>query len=128
MNKKVLTLCAGFLLAGGLVNFASADNLSDYKGTKVTEWENGTYLLVQEEATGSFALGVFEENGTVTTDVVNIASTDVAYEDIENYLWTVTQVELSAASTPEDQRQYGYVLQNAATGLYLRNDGTTRCL
>ena len=128
MNKKVLTLCAGFLLAGGLVNFASADNLSDYKGTKVTEWENGTYLLVQEEATGSFALGVFEENGTVTTDVVNIASTDVAYEDIENYLWTVTQVELSAASTPEDQRQYGYVLQNAATGLYLRNDGTTTTL
>ena len=43
MNKKVLTLCAGFLLAGGMLSSVSAEKLSDVA-------DNGKYYLMKRVA------------------------------------------------------------------------------
>ena len=46
MNKKVLTLCAGFLLAGGMLSSVSAENISELTEGKyykiVRTWERAT--------------------------------------------------------------------------------------
>lgn len=44
MNKKVLTLCAGFLLAGGMLSSLSAEKLSEVA-------DNGKYYKMQRKAT-----------------------------------------------------------------------------
>ena len=49
MNKKVLTLCAGFLLAGGLFSTANAIDLRDakagqyYQLKRTAQFQNGPW-------------------------------------------------------------------------------------
>ena len=119
MNKKVLTLCAGFLLAGGLVNFANADDLSKYRGDKVTTLGSDSYFLTLDQGGVSFAYGVFEnEDGTYKEDVNKMGSeNNVDFENLNNYLWKVTEIETSAVGAAN--KTYGYALQNAETGKYL---------
>ena len=143
MNKKVLTLCAGFLLAGGLVNFVSAENLKDYQSTdKVTEIGSDAYFLVMEQGGYSYAYGSYvDADNKIQQDVNRMGEeNEVKFEDLNRFMWKVTEIELSAAGTAEASKTYGYALQNVATGKYLsiaangtisfvdkydRNDNTT---
>ena len=121
MNKKVLTLCAGFLLAGGLVNFTSAEdvtigNLSQKVGYLKG---NGDYFFF---ANGDLFYG-FEkqEDGTIKEKVVE-KNWNIPEEDVKNYLWKVDSVALDGAS----KTVWAYSLVNEGTGKQLVfKSGTT---
>ena len=81
MNKKVLTLCAGFLLAGGMLSSVSAEKISDvadngkyYKIQRVqyygTGWEDDQskrYLDQNGEVSGIAEAAVADDYWTVIT-------------------------------------------------------------
>ena len=69
MNKKVLTLCAGFLLAGGMLSFLSAEQLSAVAGNgKYYKMEEGAYItnIASAPVKGSW---VKDKNGTWFLDL-----------------------------------------------------------
>ena len=114
MNKKVLTLCAGFLLAGGLANFANAEDvvLQDISQKVGYLQGNGNYFFF---VSNDNVYG-FEENadGTYKEKVAGLNWT-IDSEDVKDFLWTVDSVALDGAA----QSQWAYRLVNAATGKQL---------
>ena len=69
MNKKVLTLCAGFVLAGGMLSSLSAEQLSVVAGNgKYYKMEEGAYItnIASAPVKGSW---VKDKNGTWFLDL-----------------------------------------------------------
>ena len=123
MNKKVLTLCAGFLLAGGLNAFAESLPIggpaSEIKGD---QW----YYLVDNQGS-KWVYGFLQDENDenkVIESVIPLNENGLEEGDYNNYLWKVELVTLSAANqTPV---KYGYKLTNKATNrqLFFNTDGT----
>ena len=111
MNKKVLTLCAGFLLAGGLVNFASAEDVTIGDLSQKVGYlkGNGDYFFF---ANGDLFYG-FEkqEDGTFKEKVVE-KNWNIPEEDVKNYLCKVDSVALDGAS----KTVWAYSLVNVGAG------------
>ena len=111
MNKKVLTLCVGFLLAGGLVNFASAEDVTIGDLSQKVGYlkGNGDYFFF---ANGDLFYG-FEkqEDGTFKEKVVE-KNWNIPEEDVKNYLWKVDSVALDGAS----KTVWAYSLVNVGAG------------
>ena len=123
MNKKVLTLCAGLFMAGGFVNFASAEKLADFKGEVVKEVGGDAYFLLMEEKGSFYAYGLTDEDGDgkYTEDVIKLDDTedDVDLENIKNYTWFVEEDYILVKENGKTEKQYIYALKNAGSGKYL---------
>ncbi len=123
MNKKVLTLCAGLFMAGGFVNFASAEKLVDFKGEVVKEVGGDAYFLLMEEKGSFYAYGLTDEDGDgkYTEDVIKLDDTedDVDLENIKNYTWFVEEDYILVKENGKTEKQYIYALKNAGSGKYL---------
>ena len=123
MNKKVLTLCAGFLLAGGLNAFAESlpvgGPASEIKGD---QW----YYLVDNQSSKWVYGFLQDENDAnkVIESVIPLDEDELKEGEYNNYLWKVEVVTLSAANDPDVK--YGYKLTNKATNrqLFFNTDGT----
>ena len=99
MNKKVLTLCAGFLLAGGLTVPAFAETFEEV-AKDAANLENQYYRVRVQEG-GSIA----DNSGWLDAD-----SKDGWSKDIDNStLWTVKKV-------PGQNGTYGFQLISVLTG------------
>ena len=87
MNKKVLTLCAGFLLAGGMLSTLSAENLS-------TVADNGKYYKIMMGAwiDMSQASGWQTGNGSDTYLDLNDSGVGAVANASDDY-WKVVTVE-----------------------------------
>ena len=59
MNKKVLTLCAGFLLAGGMSAFAESFPIGSSMVTGADFKDGGSYYLVNTINGDNYAYGFF---------------------------------------------------------------------
>ena len=123
MNKKVLTLCAGFLLAGGLNAFAESLPIDGPASEiKSDQW----YYLVDNQST-KWVYGFLQDENDenkVIESVIPLKASDLEEGEFNNYLWKVELVTLSAANqTPV---KYGYKLTNKATNrqLFFNTDGT----
>ena len=94
MNKKVLTLCAGFLLAGGLFSTANAIDLRNakagqyYQLKRTAQFQNGTWI---DAASTDYYL--VSNQGKVMLE--QIATPHPA---IENTYWTIEVKENQAAN------------------------------
>ena len=93
MNKKVLTLCAGFLLAGGLVNFASAEDvtigaLSEKVGYLAG---NGDYFFF---VNSDKAYGFEEQKDGSIVEKSTPLNWNINEDAVDNYLWKVDSVAL----------------------------------
>ena len=124
MNKKVLTLCAGFLLAGGLNAFA--EKLP--QGGVAEKLEGGNYYLVNTIEGNQWVYGFEQDENdpkTVKEVYVKLDDDSVDPEDFNNYLWTVTEKTLNIK-----EGHVGYVLKNVATGrtLTFTSNGTVDCV
>ena len=110
MNKKVLTLCASFLLAGGLNAFA--EKLP--QGGVAEKLEGGNYYLVSNVGGEDRVYG-FKQDPNDEKKVIEVATTldatNVDPEDFNNYLWTISKVNLDIK-----EGYVGYTLTNVATG------------
>ena len=111
MNKKVLTLCAGF-----------AESLP--KGDVADKLEGGNYYLVNKIGTSQYAYGLKQDENDpnkVEEVYVEWGKENVEPEDFNNYLWTVTEITLNA-----DGSHVGYKLFNVGSQKYLifNEDGT----
>ena len=112
MNKKVLTLCAGFLLAGGLVNFANAE--VDLAGAAK---DGGYYYVRVLGETAEFNKAVEEANVLSLANGVLSHTSDVTESDA--LMWTVEETTVNGTTV--------YALKNKA-GQYLcftTPEGTT---
>ena len=124
MNKKVLTLCAGFLLAGGLNAFA--EKLP--QGGVAEKLEGGNYYLVNTIGGNQWVYG-FEQDendpNTVKEVYVKLDDNSVDPEDFDNYLWSVTEKTINIK-----EKHVGYILKNVATGrtLTFTPQGTVDCV
>ena len=124
MNKKVLTLCAGFLLAGGLNAFA--EKLP--QGGVAEKLEGGNYYLVNTIGGNQWVYG-FEQDendpNTVKEVYVKLDDNSVDPEDFDNYLWSVTEKTINIKD-----KHVGYILKNVATGrtLTFTSNGTVDCV
>ena len=109
MNKKVLTLCAGFLLAGGLVNFANAEvDLAN------AAKDGGYYYVrVQGNNDGSFD----SESAADVLTLSNGVLTHSAETEADSQLWKIEKRTVNGATV--------YVLINKATGKSLSFDTPT---
>ena len=124
MNKKVLTLCAGFLLAGGLNAFA--EKLP--QGGVAEKLEGGNYYLVNTIEGNQWVYGFEQDENdpkTVKEVYVKLDDDSVDPEDFNNYLWTVTEKTLDIKAG-----HVGYILKNVATGrtLTFTSTGTVDCV
>ena len=119
MNKKFITLCAGLLLGGSMLNPVLAEKLSQVCKEAATELKSGeTYFFVMEDqwAYGFNQDQVTEKGIWVKETVATIATDDLdEREEFDNYLWTVKEIELQDQTTPSTKK-YGYILTNKATG------------
>ena len=86
MNKKVLTLCAGFVLAGGMLSSLSAVNLKEaantgkyYKMVEGAFWNPGDSKWAPDN-TGNWFLDLKE---TETGNVATMASNGLDYWKIQ---------------------------------------------
>ena len=96
MNKKVLTLCAGFLLAGSMVNFANADTFEEAAA-------KGGYFYVHVNSAGK---------ATTDDSVLDADGSNVSLDaDDKSLIWQVEKIELNDAVY--------YQLKNFETGKYL---------
>ena len=125
MNKKVLTLCAGFLLAGGLNAFAESFPIGSSMVTGTDFSSGGDYYLVNTINGVNYAYG-FEADpndpNVVIEKVTAITDTNLERDEYKDYVWTVTENELTGVGvTPV---LYGYTLVNKATGKTLIFDST----
>ena len=86
MNKKVLTLCAGFLLAGGMLSVANA---SDWSDTRYVQ-NSGKYHIIEQ--TGRFSGSWSQLTGgiylTADADGNSIYAANTVAKD-ENAYWTI---------------------------------------
>ena len=126
MNKKVLTLCAGLFMAGGFVNFASAEKLADFKGEVVKEVGGDAYFLLMQgtkDTDALFAYGLTDEDGDgeYTEDVIQLGEKedDVDLENIKNYTWFVEEETITVIENGKTSTRYVYALKNAASKKYL---------
>ena len=103
MNKKVLTLCAGFLLAGSLLSTANAVDIKDiagngkyYKMVRSSQYETGMsggwYSSTDLTAGTSVMYLIQEKNGNA------YASTTIP-DDVRAMYWTVTKRTLPGTTT-----------------------------
>ena len=125
MNKKVLTLCAGFLLAGGLNAFAESFPIGSSMVTGTDFSSGGSYYLVNTINGVNYAYG-FEADpnnpNVVIEKVTAITDTNLDRDEYKDYVWTVTENKLTGVGvTPA---LYGYTLVNKATGKTLIFDST----
>ena len=125
MNKKVLTLCAGFLLAGGLNAFAESFPIGSSMVTDTDFSSGGSYYLVNTINGVNYAYG-FEADpnnpDVVIEKVTAITDTNLDRDEYKDYVWTVTENKLTGVGvTPVE---YGYTLVNKATGKTLIFDST----
>ena len=99
MNKKVLTLCAGFLLAGGLVNFANAE-------VKLAEAADGGYYYVRVQG----AKATFDESSDA--NVLSLANGKLSHTsdvtESDALMWTVEKTTINNTTV--------YALKNKAGG------------
>ena len=124
MNKKVLTLCAGFLLAGGLNAFAESLPIGGPASEiKSDQW----YYLVDNQST-KWVYGFLQDENDenkVIESVIPLAASTLEEDEYNNYLWKVELVTLSAAN--ESPVKYGYKLTNKGIPnrqLFFNTDGT----
>ena len=124
MNKKVLTLCAGFLLAGGLNAFAESLPIGGPASEiKSDQW----YYLVDNQST-KWVYGFLQDENDenkVIESVIPLAASTLEEGEYNNYLWKVELVTLSAAN--ESPVKYGYKLTNKGIPnrqLFFNTDGT----
>ena len=87
MNKKVLTLCAGFLLAGGMLSSLSAEKL-----TVVAD--NGKYYKMEEGAYITNGTSwTKDKTGTWFLDLNQSEEATLAHKSVANDYWKVVTVE-----------------------------------
>ena len=103
MNKKVLTLCASFLLAGGLTSSVLAETLAQAQ-------DNGQYYYVKVKAgsTPSSLDGNLDVNGTIANPDYRSTS-----EQNRSTWWRVEAVKKTVNNA---EVTIGYQLVNALTG------------
>ena len=103
MNKKLLTLCAGFLLGGGLTSSVLAETL-------VQAQDNGQYYYVKVKAgsTPSALDGNLDVNGTITNPEDRYST-----EQNRSTWWRVEAVKKTVNNA---EVTVGYQLVNALTG------------
>ena len=128
MNKKVLTLCAGFLLAGGLNAFAVSSIVIPI-GEKAKELKSDkAYFFVNDRSdmsgTLDFVYGhedVEGQDGHIK-ELLYRGTGTINEEDIDKYLWYVEEIKVDG----ELGNKYGYKLTNKATGkqLIFNKDGS----
>ena len=110
-------------MAGGFVNFASAEKLADFKGEVVKEVGGDAYFLLMEEKGSFYAYGLTDEDGDgkYTEDVIKLDDTedDVDLENIKNYTWFVEEDYILVKENGKTEKQYIYALKNAGSGKYL---------
>ena len=106
MNKKVLTLCAGFLLAGGLTSSVLAETMKQ-AATNETQYY---YVRVNSDQSGTVTSSndVLDVNGTVS-DPLDRATK----EQNRSTWWRVVTVTETVNNTT---KIIGYQLVNALTG------------
>ena len=127
MNKKVLTLCASFLLAGGLTSQAFAERFSEAVDGQYyyVYVEGGTTQIATGEApveTGvSKTSGVLDVNGPAGP---TLTDQRWSYETNRSTWW---RVEVVKTGVNASERIIGYRLINALTGkpLTATKDGKT---
>ncbi len=112
MNKKVLTLCAGLLVASSSFSFAENIKLGTI-GEQVTDLKgNGDYFMFVSKG---LAYGFEEQaDGSIKETIVSL-NKNIDQEDLANYLWSVDSVALDGVA----YSQFGYRLFNKATGKQL---------
>ena len=99
MNKKVLTLCAGFLLAGavGTVNAQTTPNFVKYteKGTVATNIKQGqSFQLATGDEDGTvLALTRTTVNGQYEYELALVRPVAGAYRNLAETLWDITYTE-----------------------------------
>ena len=112
MNKKVLTLCAGFLLAGGLTSSVLAADIE----TAAIDANQYYYVFVNNSSTAvnvgtgvpaAATDGVLDVNGTTTNDAIRWSK-----ETNRSTWW---RVETVTADVNGQDRVIGYRLINALT-------------
>ena len=95
MNKKVLTLCAGFLLAGGLFSTANAIDLRDakagqyYQLKRTAQFQNGTW---SDLASSNYYL-VSNQGKVMLEQLAGVPASAT-----ENSYWTIEVKENQAAN------------------------------
>ena len=127
MNKKVLTLCASFLLAGGLTSQAFAANIE----TAAKDAGQYYYVFVNNSSsTVNVGQGIPTAGTAGTSGVLDVNGTTAApnqrysYEQNRSTWW---RVETVTANVNGQKRIIGYKLINALTGKPLTvttSDGT----
>ena len=87
MNKKVLTLCAGFLLAGGMLSSLSAEKLTVVADNgKYYKMEEGAYITEGTSWTK-------DKTGTWFLDLNQSKEATLANKSVANDYWKVVTVE-----------------------------------
>ena len=130
MNKKVLTLCASFLLAGGLTSQAFAERFSQavegqyyyvYVEGGSTQIATGEFPVETATTTLSKTSGVLDVNGPAGS---TLTDQRWSYEANRSTWWRVEVVKTGVNDT---ERIIGYKLVNALTGkpLTVTKDGKT---
>ena len=116
MNKKVLTLCASFLLAGGLTSSALASVFKEVTDTQIKE---GQYFYVFTKPGGAPTVGAIPGSSTDgVLDVNGVLAGETGGEywskatNRETW-WRVEKVEVGANDAKET---LGFKLINALTG------------
>ena len=110
MNKKVLTLCAGFLLAGGLTSQAWADTFK----SAAANYSEGQYFYVNVDFSASDASEVTNDdqqldvNGTTTNP-----NAVTSFEENRSTWWRLEAVKVKDVNGTETL--IGYKLINALT-------------
>ncbi len=123
MNKKVSTLLTmGLFLGGSLFNIVSAENLTAF----IKGGDQSTIPAAEKLESGKqyfLSIGGQYLHSTVASDKINYdfvtGSHDVDKEDLQEYLWTVTEA-------PQGDGTVGYTFANAKSGeqIYFVKDGS----
>ena len=114
MNKKVLTLCAGFLLASA-VGTASAQNYAKFASSSLnaaTKIVGDTYYQIGN-TTDNKVLAMIPDGGRYKLKM--ISATDAVKYDLRYTLWTI-------ATSTNAEGGYSYSFYNYATGMQLGVD------
>ena len=110
MNKKVLTLCASFLLAGGLTSSALAETFGDVaQKFKDGDYVEGQYFYVKTNNYGDGSATAGDGNGHLD---VNVEGSYYSHEENRSTWWRLEAVKTTVNGTEEI---IGYKLINALT-------------
>ena len=101
MNKKVLTLCAGFMLAGGMLSTANAVDIKDiagngkyYKMVRASQYQNPGSWTTIDMTNAASAMFLIQEKGMGA-----YASSTIPTDDKRAAYWTVTSKTLPGTTT-----------------------------